>query len=142
MPPVFVVDARLSSEVKHRFAMFQQGVEQVLADGELRPDARAERLRTLGVPLSEPSAAALSAPGRANRVLTDMGAWLNDIYESGVVEEKQADRVQGYTSFTLREGETESMRAVSLVYDRSPGARSRRRSRAQRLWKRLAQPAR
>jgi putative nucleotidyltransferase with HDIG domain len=119
LTPVFVVDGRASSEMMHRFAMFQERVLETLQGDNLPPGERAEQLRTLGVPLTEQSAVALSAPGRARRVLTDLGAWLSDIYDAGVLDEKQSERVQGYSSITLRDGDSESMRAAGLLYDRA-----------------------
>ena len=75
-------------------------------------------LRTLGVPLSEESAEALSATGRARRALRELGTWLNEVYEAGVVAEKRNDQILGYRSITAREGDTESPRSASLLFDR------------------------
>jgi cyclic-di-AMP phosphodiesterase PgpH len=118
IPPVFVVDARVSSESLNRFALFQEKALGVALDPSLRPEDRATRLRGLGVPLGDESARALAAPGRARRVLRELGGWLHEIYEAGVVAEKRNSTVQGYRTIQVRDGEVEAPRAVSLLYDR------------------------
>src|SRR5438552_2476942 len=67
IPPVFAVDTRASSEMLNRFATFQEKALAVVLDPDLQPAERTARIRTLGVPLSEESAEALGASGRANR---------------------------------------------------------------------------
>ncbi len=118
VPPVFVVDARVSAENLNRFALFQERALAIVLDPVLRPDARALKLRALGVPLSQESAQALAASGRARHVLRELGGWLHEIYEAGVVAEKRSGTVQGYHTIQVRDGEQEAARGVSLLYDR------------------------
>jgi hypothetical protein len=118
VPPVFVVDARVSGEMLARLSTFQEKALGVVLSPRIKPGDRADGVRTLGVPLSEESAAALSAPGRARRALRELGGWLNDLYRAGVVTEKRNALIQGYASISVRDGETEAPRSVSLLYDR------------------------
>ncbi|MGH7730974.1 MAG: HD family phosphohydrolase [Candidatus Eiseniibacteriota bacterium] len=118
VPPVFVVDARVSSETLDRLAQFQEKVLQLVLDRTLPPGERVSRLKGLGVPLSDESALALAAPGRARRVLRDLGGWLHDLSSAGVTAEKQNGLLMGYRSIALREGETERPRSTNLLYDR------------------------
>src|SRR5206468_1839251 len=64
------------------------------------------------------SADALSAGGRARRTLRELGGWLHDVYEAGVVAEKRNGQVLGYSSISLREGESEAPRPAGLLSDR------------------------
>jgi putative nucleotidyltransferase with HDIG domain len=131
VPPVFFVDARVSSEALARYASFEERVLATVLDGTMDPADRAQRLRGLGVPLSDESAQALSAPGRARRVLRELGAVLNEVYGAGIVTEKRNGLLFGYAAVTLRDGETEQARAVSLLYDRREAlARVEERARA------------
>jgi hypothetical protein len=116
--PVFVVDTRVTSETLNRFASFQERALAIVLDPAARPAERATRLRALGVPLGEESASALAAPGRARRVLRELGGWLHEIYEAGVVTEKRNGTVQGYRAVAVRDGVLEDVRAVSLLFDR------------------------
>jgi cyclic-di-AMP phosphodiesterase PgpH len=116
--PVFVVDARISADMLARFASFQERALELALDADQTPRERAIRLRALGVPLSEESATALGAPGRARRVLRELGGWLHDVYEAGVVAEKRGGGVYGYQAIQLRDGDTEAPQAASLLYDR------------------------
>ncbi len=118
VPPVFVVDARISAAMQQRLAVFQEKALQAALDPGLRPADRARALRGLGVPLTDAGARALSAPGRARRVLRELGGWLTDLYTAGVVAEKRGGTVLGYRSISLRDGEAETPRTVSLLYDR------------------------
>jgi cyclic-di-AMP phosphodiesterase PgpH len=118
VPPVLVVDARISSETLNRFSTFQERVLATLADAETSPIERARQLRALGVPLSDESARALAAPGRARRALRELGAVLNEIYVAGVVAEKKNDLVLGYRTVNVREVDVESPRPASMLYDR------------------------
>jgi len=118
VPPVFVVDTRVSSETLDRLAQFQEKVLQLVLDPALPPPERVSRLKGLGVPLSDESALALAAPGRARRVLRDLGSWLHDLSSAGVTPEKQNGLLLGYRSIALREGETEQPRSANLLYDR------------------------
>ena len=116
--PVLVVDSRVSSDMLNRFALFQERVVALVLDAELDPRERTTRIRALGVPITEESAIALGASGRARRVLREAGAWFNEIYQAGVVAEKRNGRLLGYSSINLREGDSESPRAASLFFDR------------------------
>jgi hypothetical protein len=116
--PVFVADARATSEALDRFAQFQEKALGLALDSSLTRRDRATRLRSLGVPLSAEEADALGAAGRARRVLRDLGGWLHDLLDAGIVAEKRGDMLQGYRSVVLRQGETEQPRAASLFYDR------------------------
>jgi cyclic-di-AMP phosphodiesterase PgpH len=118
VPPVFLVDGRVSSETLNRFANFQERVTATVLDATLSPADRAQRLRTLGVPLSDEAAQALASPGRARRAMRELGSVLNEVFSAGVVAEKHNDLLFGYRNVILREGETESTRPVSLLYDR------------------------
>ena len=131
VPPVFVVDTRVSFEMLARLAAYQEKVFGVVLSADIKPADRAGRLRALGVPLSEESALALSAPGRARRALRELGGWLNDLYRAGVVDEKRNGLVLGYGSVSLRDGEMEAPHSVSLFYDRREAlALVERRARA------------
>lgn len=116
--PVFTVDARISGETLNRFAVFQEKVLGAVTDANLPPADRAQRLRGLGVPLSDEGAQALAAPGRARRALQELGAWLHEVYEAGVVPEKRNGLISGYRVVSVRDGETESPRPANLLYDR------------------------
>ena len=118
VPPVFVVDGRVSSETLDRLAQFQEKVLQLVLDPALAPTERVSRLQGLGVTLSDESARALAAPGRARRVLRDLGTWLHDLAAAGVAPEKQNGLLQGYRTIALRDGESEQARAASMLYDR------------------------
>ena len=67
VPPVFFVDARVSSEALARYASFEERVLATVLDGTMDPADRAQRLRGLGVPLSDESAGALRSRPRATR---------------------------------------------------------------------------
>uniref|UniRef100_A0A832I5I4 HDIG domain-containing protein n=1 Tax=Eiseniibacteriota bacterium TaxID=2212470 RepID=A0A832I5I4_UNCEI len=116
--PVFLVDARVSSDMLGRLASFQGRALEIVTDPSLRPAERVRRLRALGVPLSDESARALAAPGRARRALQLLGGWLNDVYEAGLVAEKRNGQLLGYRSVRLRDGETEAPHPVNLFFDR------------------------
>ncbi len=118
VPPVFVVDARISTETLARFATFQERALAAVLDPALEQQERTKRLRTLGVPLSEDAARALAAPGRARRALRELGGILHELYSAGVVAEKRNNLLFGYRLVNVREGETELPRPVSLLYDR------------------------
>jgi putative nucleotidyltransferase with HDIG domain len=118
VPPVFVADARISSETLERFAKFQEKALQLVLDASLLPQERSSRLRALGVPLADENARALASPGRARRVLRDLGGWLHDLSTAGVTADKHDNLLQGYRAIVLRDGETEQPRAATLLYDR------------------------
>ncbi|HET6315024.1 MAG TPA: hypothetical protein VFG86_01105, partial [Chloroflexota bacterium] len=121
IPPVFAVDVRVSSEMLNRFATFQEKALAVVLDPNLQPTERTASIRNLGVPLSEESADALGATGRARRALHELGGWLHEIYDAGVVAEKRNGQILGYTSVTVRDGDTESPRAARSLFDRRDG---------------------
>jgi hypothetical protein len=116
--PVYMVDPRVSSDMLARLADFQEKALAVVLSPSIKPGDRTDRLRTLGVPLSGEGAVAFSAPGRARRALRELGGWLNDLYRAGVVADKRAGLIQGFDTISLRDGESEAPRAVSLLYDR------------------------
>ena len=116
--PVFSADARISTEMLGRFAQFQEKALGAALDPDLEPAERAARIRGLGVPLSAENATALSASGRASRVLQQLGDWLHDLYDNGVVAEKRGGRIQGYAAVSLRDGATEVPRAATKLLDR------------------------
>ena len=118
IPPVFVVDTRVSSETLARYAGFQERAMTVVLDPSLDLAERTRRLRTLGVPLSDEAAGALAAPGRTRRTLRELGGILNELYSAGVVAEKRNNMLFGYRLVNVREGETELPKPVSLLYDR------------------------
>ena len=117
--PVFVRDARVSADMLARVALFQERALATVLDPALaRASERAGRLRALGVPLSEEGADALAVPGRARRVLKELGGWLHEIYDAGVVDEKRGGQMLGYQTVSLREGDGEQPRSASTLYDR------------------------
>jgi len=118
VPPRYVADARISSETLSRFATFQEQALKLALDPELSTADRASRLQGLGVPLSADAAQGLAQPAVARKALREVGASLNELFTAGVVAEKRAGLLQGHRTVNLSEGETESPRAVSLLYDR------------------------
>jgi putative nucleotidyltransferase with HDIG domain len=118
VPPVMVVDTRISSETQTRYATFQERVLTVVSGTETTPAERAHELKGLGVPLSDEAAQALAVPARARRALRELGAVLNEIYGAGVVAEKKNDLLLGYRSVNVREGDVETPRPASMLYDR------------------------
>src|SRR5262245_54203777 len=77
VPPVFVVDGRVTSEMFGRFATFRDKALAIVLDPALAPDERRAQVRALGVPLSSEAAAALAAPGRTRRALDGLSDWLH-----------------------------------------------------------------
>lgn len=118
VPPVFVVDARATSDVLSRWTAFQERALALVADPRVSPGDRAAKLKALGVPLDADAADALAAPGRARRALAEMGTWLGEIAQAGIVAEKHGGYVMGYRNISLREGEAESPAAASRFYER------------------------
>ncbi|MBI3540329.1 MAG: HDIG domain-containing protein, partial [Candidatus Eisenbacteria bacterium] len=121
VPPVYVADARVTGETLDRFARFEEKALALSLDSTLARRDRTAALRALGVPLSAAGAEALAAPGRARRLLRDVGGWLHDLFGAGVVAEKRNDMLQGYRSVVVRDGQTEQPRGASLLYDRREG---------------------
>jgi putative nucleotidyltransferase with HDIG domain len=118
VPPVYVVDQRVASETLNRFATFEERVLAVVFDPKLGPLERATQVRALGVPLSAEAGEALASPARGRRVLRELGSWLHEVHDAGVVAEKRGDEIAGYHSNILRDGDTEGPRAASLLVDR------------------------
>jgi cyclic-di-AMP phosphodiesterase PgpH len=121
--PVYGVDPRVSGDMLGRFSTFQERALAVVLSPTLKPAERAQRLRALGVPLSEESADAFAAPGRARRILKELGGWLHEMYDAGIVLEKRGGRIGGYAAVSVRDGEGESPRPASLLYDRAEALR-------------------
>lgn len=121
VPPVFVADARVTSQTLDRFAQFQEKALGLALDTTLNRRERSVRLRALGIPLSAEGAELLGSPARARRVLRDLGGRLNELLSAGVVDEKNNDQILGYRSIVMRDGESEEPRAASLLYDRREG---------------------
>lgn len=118
VPPRYVADARIASETLSRFATFQEQALRIALDPNLNAADRAARLGGFGVPLSNDAAEGLAQPALARKVLREVGASLNELFTAGVVSEKRAGLLQGHRTVNLAEGESESPRAVSLLYDR------------------------
>ncbi len=118
VPPVFVADARVSTEMFTRFATFEDKVLATVTDPAVGPEERRVQLRALGVPLSPEAAAALASPSRARRVLDPLAAWLHGLYDAGIVAEKRSGQVLGYGHVIVRDGAGESSRATTQFYDR------------------------
>jgi len=119
VPPVFFVDGRVSGEMFARFTAFQDKALAIVLDPALGPDERRARVRALGVPLTPDAAIAISAPGRARRVLDALGSWLRRAYDVGVVSyEKRGDTVMNYHRLTVRDGQAEVGRDTRALYDR------------------------
>jgi len=116
--PVFTVDPRVSSETLNRLATFEEKTLAIVNDATLPPGDRAQKLRGLGVPLSNESADALAAPGRARRVLAELGTWVHSVYEAGLVTEKRNGLISGYRVVNVRDGESETPRPANLLLDR------------------------
>ena len=149
VPPVLVVDAKSQAEVLNRWATFHERALATLADERLGADDKVGRLRALGVTLEGEAATAFAAPGRARRVLNELGPWISDVVRAGVVAEKKNGFVLGYRTVTLREGETEAPAAASRFFEKREaldrlGARARSTfigdPRAVQLAVALAQP--
>ena len=118
VPPVFVVDPRVSAASLDRFGHFQQAALALVADATLAPAERLRQLRGLGLPLGEANARSLAAPGRARRVLRDLEGWLHELYAAGVTLEKRDGFLEGYRSIALRDGASEQPRVAGLLFDR------------------------
>ena len=118
VPPVFVVDQRARTDALERWSAFQERALAVVSDPDVGPLQRAEKLKLLGVPLDASAAEALSAPGRARRALTEMGSWLTEVLDAGVVSEKRSGLILGYRNVTLRDGDVESSAPATRFLDR------------------------
>ena len=119
VPPVLVVDQRARTDALERWSAFQERALAVISDPDVGPRERVEKLRLLGVPLDASAADALSAPGRARRALTELGGWLSEVLDAGVVSEKRSGLILGYRNVTLRTGDTEATTPATQFLDRS-----------------------
>src|SRR5262245_31784270 len=77
VPPVFVVDARLTSEMFARFTNFHEKALAIVLDPQLSLEERRVGVRALGVPLTAEAAAAITDEARARRVLDGLATWLH-----------------------------------------------------------------
>ncbi len=118
VPPVFVIDQRARTDALERWSAFQERALAVVSDPDVGPRERAEKLKLLGVPLDASAAEALSAPGRARRALTDMGGWLAEVLDAGIVGEKKSGLILGYRNVTLRQGDSEASAPATRFLDR------------------------
>ncbi|MFM7230677.1 MAG: HD family phosphohydrolase [bacterium] len=118
VPPVFVLDLRARTQSIERWSAFQERALAVVSDPDVGPRERSEKIKLLGVPLDAAAVEALSAPGRARRVLGEMGGWLPEVLETGVVAEKRGGLILGYRNVTLREAEAESVVSAARFLDR------------------------
>ncbi len=118
VPPVFVTDQRARTDALERWSAFQERALAVVSDPDVGPHERAEKLKLLGVPLDASAVDALSAPGRARRALTEMGGWLTEVLDAGVVTEKKSGLILGYRNITLREGDIENSAPANRFLDR------------------------
>ena len=118
VPPVFVADQRARTDALERWSAFQERALAVVSDPAVGPHERAEKLKLLGVPLDGAAADALSAQGRARRALSEMGAWLAEVLNGGVVAEKHGGFILGYRNVSLREGDAESSAPATRFLER------------------------
>ncbi len=118
VPPVYVVDQRARTDALERWSAFQERALAVVSDPGVGPRERAEKLKLLGVPLDAAAADALSAPGRARRALSELGQWLAEVLDAGVVGEKRGGFILGYRNVSLREGDVESSAPATRFADR------------------------
>ena len=118
VPPVFVADQRARTDALERWSAFQERALAVVSDPVVGPHERAEKLKLLGVPLNAAAVDALSAPGRARRALSEMGTWLAEVLDAGVVAEKHGGFILGYRNVSLRAGDTESSAPATRFLDR------------------------
>lgn len=116
--PVLVVDARAQAEVLNRWATFEERALALLDDDRPGSAERLAKLKTLGVTLEGDAAAAFASGNRARRTLSELGPWLSDVVQSGVVGEKKNGFVLGYRTVTLREGETEAPAAAARFFEK------------------------
>jgi putative nucleotidyltransferase with HDIG domain len=131
VPPVLVVDAGVAVQTLSRFGVFRDRALAIVNDPSASPDARVALVKNLGVPLSSEAALALAAPGRARRALRDVESWLVEILQAGLVAEKRNDQLMGHLEVSVRNGDAETLRSASTLYDRRQAlALIERRSRA------------
>jgi len=118
VPPVFVVDQRARTDAAERWSAFQEHALAVVSDPAVGPRERAEKLKVLGVTLDGAAAEALAVPGRARRALTELGPWLIEALDAGVVDEKRGGFILGYRNITLRDGDLEMTAPATQFMDR------------------------
>jgi len=149
VPPVLVVDARAQAEVLNRWVSFEEHAIALLDDEHASNADRIASLKGLGVTLEGDAAAAFAAPGRSRRTLNELGPWITDVVQSGIVGEKRNGYILGYRTVTLREGESEAPSAAARFFEKREaldriGSKARAAfagdSRAVQLAMALAQP--
>src|SRR5262245_45914450 len=118
VPPVFVVDQRARTDAAERWSAFQEHALAVVSDPAVGPRERADKLKVLGVTLDGAAAEARSVPGRARRALTELGPWLIEALDAGVVDEKRGGFILGYRNITLRDGDLETTVPATEFMDR------------------------
>jgi putative nucleotidyltransferase with HDIG domain len=118
VPPVFSIDQRARTDAAERWSAFQERALAVVSDPAVAANERAEKLKLLGVTLEGDAAEALAVTGRTRRALTEMGPWLTEILDAGVVDEKRGGFILGYRNITLREGEQETSVPATQFLDR------------------------
>ena len=116
--PVFVVDLRARTDALERWSAFQERALAVVSDPAVGPRERAEKLKLLGVPLDAAASEALSTPSRARRAITELGPWLAEVLEAGVVAEKHGGFILGYRNVSLREADVEATAPATRFLER------------------------
>ncbi len=116
--PRFVMDQRVSAEALQRMSMFQEKAMAVILDTSIRQEDRLGRLKTLGVPLSDEAARALSVSSRAQVVLRELGGQLQELFTAGLVAEKRGGTLFGYRTVQVLEGDREWPRPAGQLFDR------------------------
>jgi putative nucleotidyltransferase with HDIG domain len=119
VPPVFSIDQRARTDAAERWSAFQERALAIVSDPAVGAPERAEKFKLLGVTLEGDAAEALAVTGRARRALTEMGPWLAEILNTGVVDEKRGGFILGYRNITLREGEQETSVPATQYLDRN-----------------------
>ena len=118
VPPVFVADPKTQSEQLARYALFLDKASGIVGDTRATPAQKAERLRALGVTLSETTVDVLATPAKARRALDDLSPWLAEVVNAGIVAEKRGQFILGYRTVSLREGEAESPAPASRFLEK------------------------
>jgi len=121
VPPVLVADQRARTDALERWSAFQERALAVVSDPAVPPHDRADKLRLLGVPLDPVASDAIQVSGRARHALTELGSWLSEVLETGVVAEKRGGFILGYRNVSLREGDAESSQPATRFLDRREG---------------------
>jgi hypothetical protein len=118
VPPVFVADPKVQSELLARWALFEDRALAVLADSRATPAQKAERFRALGVTLSEGTVDVLATPAKTRRAIEDASTWLAEVVNTGIVAEKRGQFVMGYRTVSLRQGEAEAPAPASRFLEK------------------------